>query len=209
MAVAHKKFWDMCPLTPSIGQSKHGPLPANPQAAYDGEQPADVLPLNMEPRMKVVVIGMGEVGSHITQTLANERHDVLAVDLSSKRIEQISERMDVATLQGYGANPRTLRLAEVEHADLVVCATNSDEVNLIAALASKRLGATKTVARIQSGEYEDKLSEDKDEGLHYGMFGIDMVVNSHILVAEEMFDIARSHGALDVHMFANNRIELA
>ena len=52
-------------------------------------------------------------------------------------------------------------------------------------------------------------------GLHafYGeshiLHGIDMVVNSHILVADEMFDIARSHGALDVHMFANNRIELA
>jgi trk system potassium uptake protein TrkA len=41
------------------------------------------------------------------------------------------------------------------------------------------------------------------------MFGIDMVVNSHILAADEMFDIARSHGALDIHMFANNRIELA
>ena len=159
--------------------------------------------------MKVVVIGMGEVGYHITETLARDRHDVLAVDLSLKRLEQVAERMDVATLHGYGANPRTLRLAEVEHADLVVCATNSDEVNLIAALASKRLGASKTVARIQSGEYEDKLSQDEDEGLHYGMFGIDMVVNSHILVAEEMFDIARSHGALDVHMFANNRIELA
>jgi len=158
--------------------------------------------------MKVVVIGMGEVGAYITEVLAKDRHDVLAVDLNSARIEQISERMDVATLKGYGANPRTLRLASVDQADLVVCATDSDEVNLIAALASKRLGATRTVARIQSGEYEDKLSED-EEGLHYGMFGIDMVVNSHILVAEEMFDIARSHGALDVHMFANNKIELA
>jgi len=159
--------------------------------------------------MKVVVIGMGEVGAYITEVLAKDRHDVLAVDLDSTRIEQISERMDVATLKGYGANPRTLRLAGVDQADLVVCATDSDEVNLIAALASKRLGATRTVARIQSGEYEDKFSEEDDEGLHYGMFGIDMVVNSHILVAEEMFDIARSHGALDVHMFANNKIELA
>jgi len=159
--------------------------------------------------MKVVVIGMGEVGAHITEVLANERHDVLAVDLDPNRIRQISERMDVATLKGYGANPRVLRLAGVDQADLVVCATDSDEVNLIAALASKRLGAGHTVARVQSGEYEDKLSEEENEGLHYGMFGIDMVVNSHILVAEEMFDIARSHGALDVHMFAKNRVELA
>lgn len=159
--------------------------------------------------MNVVVIGMGEVGAYITEFLANERHEVLAIDNSSDRIRQISERMDVATLKGYGANPRTLRLAGVDKADLVVCATNNDEVNLIAALASKRLGAARAVARLQSGEYEDAEPGEVEEGLQFGMFGIDMVVNSHILVADEMFDIARSHGALDVHMFANNKVELA
>ena len=128
--------------------------------------------------MKVVVIGMGQVGTFITKVLAKERHDVLAVDLDSSRLAQISERMDVATLQGYGANPRTLRLAGIDQADLVVCATDSDEVNLIAALGSKRLGAGRTVARVQSGEYQDDLSDDEDEGLHYGMFGIDKCCKS-------------------------------
>ena len=87
--------------------------------------------------MNVVVIGMGEVGAYITEFLAKERHEVLAIDNDGDRIRQISERMDVATLKGYGANPRTLRLAGVEKADLVVCATNNDEVNIIAALASR------------------------------------------------------------------------
>lgn len=159
--------------------------------------------------MNVVIIGMGEVGFYVAKTLAKAGHEVLAVDLSKSRIAQIAERLDVATLEGYGANPRTLRVANVDKADLVVCATNSDEVNLIAALAAKRMGATRTVARLQSGEYEDTEHDSEEDGLQYGVFGIDMVVNSHILVADEMFDIARSHGALDVHMFANNRIELA
>jgi len=159
--------------------------------------------------MNVVIIGMGEVGNHVAKKLAAERHEVLAVDINEARIKQVGERLDVATLTGYGANPRTLNLAGVDKADLVICTTDSDEVNLIAALASKRLGAARTIARLQSGEYEDGEPGEHEEGLHYGMFGIDMVVNSHILAADEMFDIARSHGALDIHMFANNRIELA
>jgi trk system potassium uptake protein len=159
--------------------------------------------------MNVVVIGLGEVGRYVAEILAADKHEVLAIDLDKDRIEQISERLDVATLKGYGANPRTLQLACVDKADLVVCATNSDEVNLIAALASKRMGAGRTVARLKSGEYEDTAPGEVEQGVQYGMFGIDMVVNSHILIADEMFDIARSHGALDVHMFANNRIELA
>jgi trk system potassium uptake protein TrkA len=164
----------------------------------------------MEPAMNVVVIGMGEVGQYIAEIMVKDGHEVLAVDNDQEKIKQVSERMDLATLLGYGANPRTLQLARVENADLVVCTTHSDEVNLIAALASKRVGATRTVARLKSGEYEDTMSDDEEEeGLQYGMFGIDMVVNSHILVADEMFDIARSHGALDVHTFANDQIELA
>jgi len=159
--------------------------------------------------MNVVVIGLGEVGRYVAEILASDKHEVLAVDLDKDRIDQVSERLDVATLHGYGANPRTLQLAGVDTADLVVCATHSDEVNLIAALASKRMGAGRTVARLKSGEYEDTAPEEPEQGVQYGMFGIDMVVNSHILIADEMFDIARSHGALDVHMFGNNRIELA
>ena len=54
--------------------------------------------------MNVVVIGMGEVGAYITEFLAKERHEVLAIDNDGDRIRQISERMDVATLKGYGAN---------------------------------------------------------------------------------------------------------
>ena len=114
--------------------------------------------------MNVVIIGMGGVGFYVAQTLARYGHEVLAVDQSRTRLEHIGERLDVATLNGYGANPRTLHLAGVDKADLVVCSTDSDEVNLIAALASKRLGAARTVARVQSGEYEDtEHGEDEED----------------------------------------------
>ncbi len=157
--------------------------------------------------MNVVVIGMGEVGRYVAEMLQQERHDVVAVDVNRRTIDRINERMDVATLLGYGASPRILAQARVSEADLVVATTDVDEVNLIAALASKRLGASRTIARVQSGVYED--GADEDDGIHYGMLGIDLVVNPQVLMADEMFQIARSHGALDVHFFANNRIELA
>jgi trk system potassium uptake protein TrkA len=164
--------------------------------------------------MKVVIIGMGEVGRYVAEQLVKERHEVVVVDLDQRMIDRTKEHLDVATLLGYGASPRVLRQARVHEADLVVATTDVDEVNLIAALASKRLGAGKTIARVQSrvyedGDYEDGADADADDGVHYGMLGIDLVVNPQVLMAEEMFQIARSHGALDVHFFANSRIELA
>ena len=71
--------------------------------------------------MNVVVIGMGAVGQYIAKIMVRDGHEVLAVDNDQEKINQVSERMDLATLQGYGANPRTLQLARVENADLVVC----------------------------------------------------------------------------------------
>ena len=156
--------------------------------------------------MKIVIIGMGEVGWYVAKVLTKTGHDVVAVDTSKEKLEKVSERMDVATVNGYGASPRVLRQAQVHEADLVVGCTDNDEINLIAALAAKRLGAGRTVARLQSSVYEE---DNDDDGLHYGMLGIDLVVNAEVLVAQEMVRIARSHGALDVHMFAQNRLELA
>ncbi len=155
--------------------------------------------------MNVVIIGMGEVGQYVARTLTKEGHDVVVVDRDLEILGRVGERMDVATVLGYGASPRILKLAGVSEADLVAACTDSDEVNLIAALTSKRLGAGRTIARLQSGEYQD----EGENGLHHGMLGIDLVVNAEILVADEMVRIARSHGALDVHMFAGNRLELA
>lgn len=153
--------------------------------------------------MYVVVIGMGEVGRFVTQVLEAEQHDVVVIDNDAAQLEQVAERADVATLVGYGASLDTLRKAGADGADLVVAVTNHDEVNLLAALASRHLGASRTIARLQGSEYSNL-----EEGIQYGMLGIDVVVNPRVLVAQEIAKIARSHGALDVLGLAGNRIEV-
>ena len=153
--------------------------------------------------MFVVVIGMGEVGRHIAGVLQAESHDVVAVDQDPDAVNRVEERMDIASLVGYGASPRVLRQAGVHEADLVVAVTDSDEANLVAALASKHLGARRTIARIQGKDFDEG-----EQGVHYGFLGIDVVVNPRVLVAQEIAKVARSHGALDVVSLAGNRIEL-
>lgn len=153
--------------------------------------------------MYVVVVGMGEVGRYVTQVLQSEQHDVVAIDTDHQALARVSERADVATLAGYGANVDVLEQAGADRADLVVAVTNHDEVNLLAALASKHLGAQRTIARLQGKEYS-KI----EEGIQYGMLGIDVVVNPRVLVAQEIAKVARSHGALDVLGLAGNRIEV-
>lgn len=158
--------------------------------------------------MYVVVIGLGEVGRHVVRTLEWEKHDVVAVDSDQRAIDIIEEHHDVMTLQGYGASQRVLRQAEVEKADLVVAVTNHDEVNLIAALAARNLGASRAVARVQGGEWSGSEANETPTAIQYGLLGVDVVFNPRVLLAQEVAKIAQSHGALEVLDLANDRIEV-
>lgn len=153
--------------------------------------------------MYIVIIGMGEVGRHLIRTLEHEGHDIVAIDQSADAIGHIEDHHDVMTLTGYGASHDVLTAAQVEKADLVVAVTDRDEVNLIAALAAKQLGAKRVVARAQGNAWTAH-----QEGVRYGLLGVDVVINPRVLVAQELARIARSHGAVDVIDLAQDRLEL-
>jgi trk system potassium uptake protein TrkA len=153
--------------------------------------------------MHIVVIGLGEVGRHLLDVLDGEGHDVVAIDQDPAHVAYAEEHFDVATMVGYGASQDTLDAAGVAKADLVVAVTNHDEVNLIAALAAKRQGANRVIARAQGTEWARWT-----EGVRYGLLGVDVVINPRVLVAQELAKIARSHGASEVIDLAQDRIEL-
>jgi len=120
--------------------------------------------------MNIVVIGLGEVGRHLLSVLDKEGHDIVAVDASAKAVQYAEEHYDVASIVGYGASETLLKIAGVARADLVVAVTNHDEMNLIAALAAKQLGAKHVVARVQGTAWSEWT-----EGIRYGLLGVDVV----------------------------------
>lgn len=153
--------------------------------------------------MYVVVVGMGEVGRHVVTELEHDGHDVVAIDNDAQALQDVEDDQDVGTLVGYGSAPRTLKRAEVDRAELLVAVTDDDEINLVAALAGKSLGARRTIARVHHGHYSSS-----DVGIQYDLLGIDVVLNPRILVAQEIAKIARSRGALEVLGLAGNRVEM-
>lgn len=155
--------------------------------------------------MFVVVIGLGEVGRHVVRTLEWERHDVVAVDCSPDAIRYVEEHHDVMTLLGYGASQQVLMKARAGQADLVVAVTDSDEINLIAALAARNLGARRSIARVEGNQWG---STEDSSGVEYGFLGVDVVFNPQLLLARELAKIAQSHGASEVIDLASDNIEI-
>jgi trk system potassium uptake protein TrkA len=103
--------------------------------------------------MKIVVIGVGQVGSTVVEAL-HEEHDIVVVDQDPARLGALGERFDVVTMTGNGASKRTLEEAGVRQADLVIACTSRDEINIIASMFTKRISpSTKAIVRTTDEEY--------------------------------------------------------
>lgn len=153
--------------------------------------------------MRVIVVGAGNVGFDLARRLSEEGQDVVIIDAEPERAEFASQQLDVMAIQGNGASIPVLREADVREAGLLLCVTSRDEVNLIASMAGKRMGAAKAVARISSPEYYAS-----DSVLSGETMGIDRMINPERECARETYDVLRSEVASEVIPIADGLVHL-
>jgi len=150
--------------------------------------------------MKVVIIGTGNVGENITKLLAKEGHDILVIDKEIERINQLVNSYDVKGLCGNGVVVQTLKDAEIEHADVVICVSEDDELNIISALIAKQLGAKTAIARLRKIEYHEQYEFMRET------LGIDLLINPEKETAREIANLLRFPYALNVVPFAGGKM---
>ena len=153
--------------------------------------------------MQAVIVGAGEVGFNVAQMLSEEDHEVVVIDQDASRVESVSEQLDALVMSGNGASPKILAEAGVKKADLVVATTSIDEVNITACLAAKHHGVGRTVARIHNPDYypEDPFAKN--------ILGIDFVIHTEQVAAEEIKAALLVPGAINLDTFAGGRIDVA
>lgn len=157
----------------------------------------------MSTSLKIIIIGAGTMGSHISDLLQQEKHRVVVVDRSAENLKKLADTLDVQTLQGHGADPYILRKAGVSEAELVLAITNIDEVNLLAAFTAKQLGAKKCVARARSSWCVDTRRINLRSAL-----GIDRILNPEHLTALEIVRYLDNPDALALARFAFGKVQL-
>jgi trk system potassium uptake protein len=154
--------------------------------------------------VRTVIIGAGEVGSNAAQLLSREGHDVVLVEQDEALVERIAEQIDALVIHGNGASPKVLAEAGIKKAELLVAATTSDEVNIIACLTAKTQGVPRTVARLHNPDYYDP-----QEPFARDILGIDFVIHTEQMAAEEIKGTLLVPGATNVDAFAGGNIDVA
>lgn len=152
--------------------------------------------------MKIIVIGTGKVGSLLIEQLAQEGHNIVAVDVNEKKLMDLQNRLDVMCLTGNAVDRSVLIEAGVGTADLAIAATDSDEVNMLCCLLSRKLGVPHTIARVRQHELADEISIFADD------MGLSMTINPELYAAQEIFQLLRFTGLTSVETFGHGRFEM-
>lgn len=153
--------------------------------------------------MKILIIGAGEIGYDLATILSEEKHDVTVLDRSSSCIDKVEESLDVLTVQGNATFAKDLLRAGADTADIVIAVTSIDEVNMIASMMSKRLGANMVIARVRS----DELSRE-DAPLKPIDLGIDVIIHPELSAAKEIFQLIKRSSASDLVKLADNKLQI-
>lgn len=154
--------------------------------------------------MKIVILGAGQVGSSVAESLVSEQSDITVVDLDPQRLRALEDRLDLRTVMGSAAHPSVLKQAGIEDADLLIAVTQSDDTNLVACrLASKLFNVPRRIARLRSTDY---LSNEKVIG--EDGFDIDLAICPEQVLTDYIVNLVEFPEALQVLDFAGGRVSL-
>ncbi len=153
--------------------------------------------------MKILIAGAGKVGRAVTEELSSEGHDLTLIDRNADLLESIQGSYDVITIEGNAASATTLQEADIDKADLLIAATNADEINMLACITANAMNPNiDTIARIRDPEYVDQAYVMREQ------FGLKLVVNPEKDTAREIARLIRYPGFIKRETFAKAKVEI-
>ena len=153
--------------------------------------------------MKIIVLGAGKVGKTLIKHMSNEDHDIIVVDQNATKVEEVVNQFDVVGVVGNGASYDILMEAGAQDANLIICVTASDELNILAGLMAKKMGTRHTIARVRNPDYSSQRDFMRNQ------LGFSMIVNPELEAASEIRRVLSFPSAVKVDTFSRGKVELA
>lgn len=153
--------------------------------------------------MKIVIAGAGEVGTHLARMLTRTNHDIVLIDEDPEKLQGISNQVDLLTVAGFPNSFRDLKDAGVSKADLFIAVTPFEDRNIVACIIAKDLGAKRTVARVNNGEFINEKNRER-----ITRFGVDEIIYPENLAAKEIVNSIKQVGTREMIEFSGGKLIL-
>ena len=154
--------------------------------------------------MRIVILGAGQVGTSVAQSLVSESNDITVVDCNRNRLENLQARLDLRTVAGSAVLPSVLEDAGLADADILIAVTQSDQTNLVACkLAHSLFNVPTRIARLRSREFLDSPALLADEN-----FAVSYALCPEQVITDYLVKLVEFPEALQVLSFAGDRVAL-
>lgn len=153
--------------------------------------------------MNIIIAGDGEVGFHLAKLLTGKHHNITIVDPHEELIKVIESHADLMAVTGASTSISVLENAGVKKADLLISVLHDEQVNIVTSILGKKLGAKRTIARIQNAEYliPDNLKL-------FQSLGVDDMVCPEIIAAQELVKLLQQPAATEIFDFSGGKLML-
>ena len=114
---------------------------------------------------KIIISGAGEVGSFTAELLSENGHQVTIIDIKEEKLARLDQRVEARLVKGSSCQWQTLKKAGINDCDVVVAATNMDEINLLTGSIAKKMGVPNVISRIHDSHYDTSEQFDYAKSL--------------------------------------------
>ena len=131
--------------------------------------------------MKIIIAGAGRVGTHLAQLFAREKHNIVVVSNNAEQLNAITSSYDLMGKKMLPTSITGLKEVGTGHCDLFIGVTPDENLNINCCMIASKLGAKRTVARVDNIEFLDKQSEE-----YFKSMGVDLLFIPEMVAAKEI-----------------------
>ena len=133
----------------------------------------------------VMILGGSPIGEIVARQMSRQMDTVKLIEMNKEKCLELSEKLpdNVIVVNGDGRNSDMLIEESIKDFDAFVAVTNSSETNILACVAAKRLGITRTIAEVENLEYI-RLAES---------MGVDAIINKKLITAGRIYKFTLSN----------------
>ena len=148
---------------------------------------------------RAVIIGAGRAGRFTARELDKQDVQVKIFDTNRERCRLIAAKLSGASMaiNADGTNLELLQSEGVADADVMICLTGDDKLNLLLALMGRHMGVKKTIVKVDRYDYIELMEK----------VGVDIVLSSRVLAASEVLAFVRRGGIVSVSLLEGAKAE--
>lgn len=151
------------------------------------------------PVRRTLIVGGGRIGTRLAAVLEKGGIQTKIIERSAQRCSELAAEMKKAVIiQGDGSDQRLLIEENIREMDAVVTLTNDEETNILVSLLAKRMGAGKTITKLNKFSYFPLMPA----------IGIEQVVSPRLSAINTILQHIRRGKVLSVRTLTDEQAEV-